>query len=116
MAELRIKTTEDEGSLNARYVAKMQELYQKVNNKELEMLERWEDKNKALEMRVQEVEGDYAAKIKQMGLRGKALEEDFNARKAELIRTFDRIRAGLEVKEKELSAREKGPSAKGGAL
>lgn len=116
VAELRIKTTEDEGALNAKYVGRMQELYEKVNNKELEMLARWEDKNKALETRVREAEDDYAAKTKQLGLRGKALEEDFNARKAELIRSFDRIRAGLEAKEKELSEREQGRPAKGGTL
>ena len=116
LAELRMKTAEDEGSLNARYVARMQELYEKVNKKELEMLARWEDKNKAVEAKLQDLDGDYAAKVKQLKMRELALEEDFNARKADLIKTFDRIRAGLEAKEKELAEREEGRPSKGGAL
>ncbi|OGS05399.1 MAG: hypothetical protein A3J70_10605 [Elusimicrobia bacterium RIFCSPHIGHO2_02_FULL_61_10] len=116
LAELRMKTSEDEGALNARYVARMQELYEKVNKKELEMLARWEDKNKAVEAKLQDLDGDYAAKVKQLKMREMALEEDFNARKADLIKTFDRIRAGLEAKEKELAEREEGRPAKGGTL
>ncbi|MDP2866542.1 MAG: hypothetical protein Q8O90_09880 [Elusimicrobiota bacterium] len=116
LAELRMKTSEDEGALNARYVARMQELYDKVNKKELEMLTRWEDKNKALEAKQQDLDADHAAQMKQLKMRERALEEDFNARKADLIKTFDRIRAGLEAKEKELSEREEGRPAKGGAL
>lgn len=116
LAELRMKTSEDEGALNARYVARMQELYEKVNKKELEMLARWEDKNKAVEAKLQDLDGEYAAKVKQLKMRELALEEDFNARKADLIKTFDRIRAGLEAKEKELAEREEGRPAKGGTL
>ena len=116
LAELRMKTSEDEGALNARYVARMQELYEKVNKKELEMLARWEDKNKAVEAKLRDLDGDYAAKVKQLKMRELALEEDFNARKADLIKTFDRIRAGLEAKEKELAEREEGRPAKGGTL
>ena len=62
------------------------------------------------------VDADYAAKVKQLKTRELALEEDFNARKGDLIKTFDRIRAGLEAKEKELAEREAGRPAKGGAL
>lgn len=116
LAELRMKTAEDEGALNARYVARMQELYEKVNKKELDILTRWEDKNKALEAKEQDLDGEYAAKVKQLKMRELALEEDFNARKADLIKTFDRIRAGLEAKEKELVEREEARPAKGGAI
>jgi chromosome segregation ATPase len=116
LADLRMKTTEDEGALNSKYVARMQELYEKVNKKELEMLSRWEEKNKAVETKLQELEGEYAARGRQLKLRERALEEDFNARKAELIKTFDRIRAGLEAKEKELSAREETAAKKGGTI
>ncbi|MBI4351151.1 MAG: hypothetical protein HY550_06910 [Elusimicrobia bacterium] len=114
VAELRIKTAEDEGTLNARYVARMQELYEKINKKELEMLARWEDKNKSLEIRAREFDEECAAKAKQFKQRERALEEDFNARKSDLIKTFDRIRAGLEAKEKELAGREEGKPAGGG--
>jgi hypothetical protein len=106
LAELKAKAAEDESELNARYVAKMQELYDKVNRKELEMLSRWEERNKGLEAKVQSLESDFAAKARQFELRGKALEEDFNGRKAELIRTFDRIRADLDAREKALTERE----------
>jgi hypothetical protein len=114
LAEVKAKSAEDESALNAKYVTKMQELYDKVNKKELEMLARWEERNKGLETKVQTLESDLAAKVKQFSLREKALEEDFNGRKAELIRTFDRIRADLEAREKVLAEREK--YGKGGRI
>jgi vacuolar-type H+-ATPase subunit I/STV1 len=116
LSALKVKSSETEGDLNSRYVAKMQELYDKVNKKELDMLARWEEKNKSLETRSQEFEADLAARGRQQKLREKALEEEFNARKAELIRTFDRIREGLEVRERALAAGEAKTPAKGGAL
>lgn len=112
LGALKVKTSETEGDLNSRYVAKMQELYEKVNKKELDMLARWEEKNKSLETRSQEFEARQAAGSRQLKLREKALEEEFNARKAELIRTFDRIREGLEARERALP---QGP-AKGGGI
>lgn len=115
LAELKSKTLEDGSELNARYVEKMQELYDKVNRKELEMLARWEEKNKSLESKIQSLEGDAAAKAKQYALREKALAEDYNGRKAELIRTFDRIRAELEVRERALGERETKKAAGGKA-
>ncbi len=113
---IKVSASEGEGELNSRFVAKMHELYDKSNKKELEMYARWEEKNKAFDAKGQEFEGDYAARSKQLKLRERALEEDFNARKGELIKTFDRIRVGLEAREKELSAREKGQPGKSGAL
>jgi len=144
LAELKSRNSEHESGLNARYSGRMEELYSKVNKKEMEMLAqweeknkdleakaqelkdkadkkeaeiiaRWEEKNKNLETRAREFESDYAAQNKQLKLREKAHTEDFNAKKVELIKTFDRIRAGLEAKEKELSAREEG-RPKGGTL
>lgn len=115
LAEVSARTAEDESSLNARYVAKMQELYDKVSRKELEMLARWEDKNKGIDGKIQGLENDYAAKFKQLNLRERALEEDFNARKTELIRTFDKIKAGLEAREKALADKE-AAARKGGAV
>jgi len=112
LGALKMKTSETEGDLNSRYVAKMQELYEKVNKKELDMLARWEEKNKSLETRSQEFEAEQAARGRQLKLREKALEEEFNARKAELIRTFDRIREGLEARERALAQ----APAKGGGL
>ncbi|HAT72357.1 MAG TPA: hypothetical protein DCS63_06030 [Elusimicrobia bacterium] len=106
LADLKSKTVEDGSELNSKYVDKMQELYDRVNRKELEMLTRWEEKNKGLDAKVQSLESDFGAKVKQFKLREKALEEDFNARKIELIKTFDRIRADLEAREKALSERE----------
>ncbi|MDA8243767.1 MAG: hypothetical protein M0025_06560 [Elusimicrobia bacterium] len=116
LADLKARSLEDGADLNARYVSKMQELYDKVNRKELEMLSRWEEKNKGLEVKAAALESDLGARLKQLALREKALEEDFNARKAELIRTFDRVRADLEAREKSLAARERkfhdGPGGK----
>jgi len=113
LAEVKQKTAEQEGDLNSKYVARMQELYEKVSKRELEMLARWEDKNRELEASAQEFESSRAAREKQLRAREKSLEEEFNARKAELIRTFDRIREGLEAREKALAAREAQDAGKG---
>ncbi|MDA8130058.1 MAG: hypothetical protein M0011_00995 [Elusimicrobia bacterium] len=116
MAELKTRTAEEEGELNSRYVAKMEELYEKVGKKERDMLARWEEKNRALEAKSMELETGLGARAKQLKVRERELEEEFNARKAELIRTFDRIREGLETREKALAEREAGRTAKGGAV
>ena len=80
LAELKMRTAEQEGELNSKYVTRMQELYEKVSKKELDLLLRWEDKNRALEARSQEFEGERAARERQLKLREKALEEEFNSR------------------------------------
>lgn len=116
LAELKMRTAEQEGELNSKFVTRMQELYEKVSKKELDLLLRWEDKNRALEARSQEFESERAARERQLKLREKALEEEFNSRKSELIRTFDRIREGLEAREKSLAAREAQQPAKGGGI
>jgi chromosome segregation ATPase len=116
LAELKMRTAEQEGELNSKFVTRMQELYERVSKKELDLLLRWEDKNRALEARSQEFESERAARERQLKLREKALEEEFNSRKSELIRTFDRIREGLEAREKSLAAREAPPPAKGGGI
>ncbi|OGR63590.1 MAG: hypothetical protein A2X31_05235 [Elusimicrobia bacterium GWB2_63_22] len=115
LAELKAKTAEEESALNSKYVAKMQELYDRVSKKELEMLGRWEEKNKSIDSKIQGLENDYTARLSQLKLREKAMEEDFNARKAELIRTFDKVKAGMDVREKNLAAREEA-NGKGGRV
>jgi hypothetical protein len=97
---------EKEAELNSKYVARMRELYDKVSRKELELLSRWEEKNKSVDGKCGALESAYAAKARQLQLREKALEEEFNARKEELIRTFDRVRLELDVRETEISKRE----------
>lgn len=114
LAALKSKTLEDASDLNARYVEKMQELYDKVNRKELEMLARWEEKNKELEGKLKSLDSELAARTKQVALKEKALSEDYNGRKAELIRTFDKIRADMEARERAL--REKEEKIKSGAI
>lgn len=116
LAEMKLKTTEEEGELNSKYVGRMQELYDKVSKKEMTLLSRWEEKNKSVELRAQEAEAAYAARERQLKIREKAIEEEFNARKTELIKTFDRIREGLEAREKALAAREAEVPGKGGAV
>ena len=93
----------------------MQELYDRVNRKETDMIARWEDKNRTLDSRSGEVENVFAARVRQFRLKEKALEDDFNSRKAELIRTFDRIRLEFEAREEKLAAAEKRTSREGGA-
>ncbi len=106
LAELKSKLAEEESALNGKYATKMQELYDKVNRKEMEMLTRWEEKNSSVEVKLQTLESDFEARAKQFKLKEKALDADFNGKKAELLRTFDKIRAEFEVKEKALAERE----------
>lgn len=113
---LKAQAAEKEGELNAKYVASMEELYGKVNMKERDMLTRWEEKNRSLDVKELELENRFSTREKQLKMREKALEEDFNARKTELIKTFDRIRDGLEAREKALAEREAQMQAKGGSI
>ena len=106
LAELKSRQVEEESALNSKYVAKMQELYDKVNRKEMELLARWEEKNSSVETKLQALESDFEGRAKQYALKEKALEADFNGKKADLIRTFDRIRAELDAREKALAERE----------
>lgn len=117
---LSVRLAEEEAQLNSKYVAKMQELYDRVSRKEHEMLARWEEKNKVLDTKYGARETECAAKARQVKLREKALEDDYKARKVELIKTFDRIRIELDAREADISAREeklaeleKGPRAPG---
>lgn len=107
ISELQSKAMDEERDLNLKCVARMQELYDRTNKKELEMLNKWEEKNRSLEARAQAVEEDYSGRVRQFELREKALEEDAKARKVELIRTFDRIRSELDAREKALAVRER---------
>jgi chromosome segregation ATPase len=107
ISELQSKAMDEEREINLKYVAKMQELYDRTNKKEMEMLAKWEEKNRSLEARTQAVEEDYSGRVTQFELRGKALEADAKARKAELIKTFDRIQAELDAREKATAARER---------
>ena len=109
---LSARLAEEESQLNSKYVAKMQELYDRVSRKEHEMLVHWEEKNKALESKYGALETEYAAKTRQFKLREKTLEDDFKARKVELIRTFDKIRLELDARDGALAARESALSAR----
>ena len=114
-ADFKARSSETESDLNLKYSARMQELYDRVNRKETDMIARWEDKNRTLDSRSGEVENVFAARVRQFRLKEKALEDDFNSRKAELIRTFDRIRLEFEAREEKLAAAEKRTSREGGA-
>lgn len=103
---LSVRLAEEESQLNSKYVAKMQELYDRVSRREHEMLSRWEEKNKVLEANYGARETEYSVKARQLRLREKNLEDDFKARKVELIKTFDKIRLELDAREADLSARE----------
>ncbi|PIU20789.1 MAG: hypothetical protein COT18_00410 [Elusimicrobia bacterium CG08_land_8_20_14_0_20_59_10] len=107
LGEVRAGAMETEREMNLKYVSKMQELYDRVNKKEQEMLSDWEEKNRTLENRLQALDGDHAERMRQLKFREKALGEDARARKAELIRTFDRIREDLDARERSVAARER---------
>ncbi|HBB65741.1 MAG: hypothetical protein A2X28_05965 [Elusimicrobia bacterium GWA2_56_46] len=112
----RAQFAEKELQLNSKYVNKMSELYDKVSRKEMEILSRWEEKNKAMEAKYGALEAEHAEKARQIKLREKALEEEFNARKEELVKAFDRVRLDLEARETALSGREKNLAALDKAL
>lgn len=102
----KARLSEEEAALNSKYAAKMHELYDKIGKKELEMLAGWEEKNRALELRSEAAEKEYAAKYKQLKLRESTMDEEVNSRKEELIKAFDRARLELESRDKILSERE----------
>jgi chromosome segregation ATPase len=106
LAESKVKLSEEESQLNSKYVTKMQELYDRVSRKEMEMFLRWEEKNKTLESKYGSLEAEYAGKAGEFKLRERALEAEVNARKEELIKTFDKAQLELEAREQALSARE----------
>lgn len=109
LADFKARTAEAEADLNLKYASRMHELFDKVNKKETEMIARWEEKNKSLDARIADAESEHAARARQLRLKEKALEDDFNARKSELIKTFDRIRLELEAREERLAAAERKP-------
>ena len=106
MSAFRVQLAEEESQLNSKYVSKMQELYDRVSRKELEMLSRWEEKNKALDSKYGSLEAEYSGKARQFKLREKAMADEFNSRKEELIKTFDRIRLELDARESDIAERE----------
>ena len=103
---LSFRLAEEESRLNSKYVAKMQELYDRVSRKEHEMLAHWEEKNTVLEARYGAIETEYAARVRQFKLSEKTLEDEFKARKVELIKTCDRIMLEVDARQAQLSARE----------
>jgi hypothetical protein len=106
LAALRFKAADDEARLNSKYVSKMQELYDVVSRKEMDMFTRWEEKNKELEGKIGALESDNEGKIRELKLKEKALEAEVNTRKEELLKTFDRVRLEFEARERDLAARE----------
>ena len=103
---LSFRLAEEESRLNSKYVAKMQELYDRVSRKEHETLAHWEEKNTVLEARCLAIETEYAARVRQFKLLEKTLEDEFKVRKVELIKTCDRIMLEVDARQTELSARE----------
>lgn len=108
LADARAAGAESESELNSRYVARMQELYDKLNKREQEMLSSWEEKGRELELRAQAQEKARVEKARTLDAREKIMEDEFALKKAELIKTFERARAELEAREKSLAEREAG--------
>jgi len=106
MAGLKAKLSEEEAKLNSKYVSRMQELYDRVSRKEMDMFLRWEEKNKELEGRYAALEAEYAGRIRELKLREKTMDAEVNAGKEELIKTFDKARLDLEAREEALASRE----------
>ncbi|MDT8286034.1 MAG: hypothetical protein RQ748_02900 [Elusimicrobiales bacterium] len=106
LADARAAGAESESELNSRYVARMQELYDKLNKKEQEMLSSWEEKSRELELRAQAQEKSRVEKARSLDARESILEDEFALKKAELIKTFERARAELQAREKSLAERE----------
>ncbi|MDQ7772715.1 MAG: hypothetical protein RDU13_04220 [Elusimicrobiales bacterium] len=106
LADARAAGAESESELNSRYVTRMQELYDKLNKKEQEMLASWEGKSRELELRAQAQEKARAEKARALDAREKIMEDEFALKKAELIKTFERARAELQARERSLAERE----------
>lgn len=106
LADARAAGAESESELNSRYVSRMQELYDKLNKKEQEMLASWEEKGREMELRAQAQEKARVEKARALDAREKIMEDEFSLKKAELIKTFERARAELQAREKSLAERE----------
>lgn len=106
LADARAAGAESESELNSRYVSRMQELYDKLNKKEQEMLASWEEKGREMELRAQAQEKARVEKTRALDAREKIMEDEFSLKKAELIKTFERARAELQAREKSLAERE----------
>lgn len=106
LADARAAGAESESELNSRYVSRMQELYDKLNKKEQEMLASWEEKSREMELRAQAQEKARVEKARALDAREKIMEDEFSLKKAELIKTFERARAELQAREKSLAERE----------
>lgn len=106
LADARAAGAESESELNSRYVTRMQELYDKLNKKEQEMLSSWEEKSRELELRAQAQEKARVEKARALDARERIMEDEFALKKAELIKTFERARAELQARERSLAERE----------
>ena len=93
------------------------ELKTRLSDSEMEYNEKLAERKKELEMerlRLQQkleeegrkLQADHAQKQRTLEARKADLEADFNAKKLELIRTFDKVREEMELREKVLAARE----------
>ena len=105
--ELKAKAIETERELNLKFVAKTQELYDQLNKKDLEMLAKWEEKNRKLEARAQAMEEENAGRAGRFEARENELEAEALARKVEFMKVFDRISGELAAREKALIAQER---------
>lgn len=104
--KVRAEVSEEKSRLIKEFSIKAEELYENMRAKEEAMLKKWEEKNKILEQKMMSLEREYMKKIQELRLKEKMLNDDFNLRKKELIKTFDRMRIDLENREKMLFERE----------
>lgn len=106
IAALKARAVEEETRLNFKFVSKMQELYDAVSRKEMEMFAAWEEKNKRTEERNARLEAECAGRLRDLQIREKSVEAEIRTRKEELLKTFENARQELEAREKDLAVRE----------
>lgn len=93
------------------------ELKTRLSDAELEFGEKLAEKERELEKEnslfkekmeadARRVQSEYAQKLKALEARKMDMEADFTAKKMELIKTFDKVREEMELREKVLAARE----------
>jgi hypothetical protein len=113
LVEAKSACAKIEGELNEKYVVKMRELYNKLDEKDRELFLAGEEKKRELTLLARHLESarlegekKLEAEKKALDARRRALEEEFAVRKSELIKAFERAGAELRSREKLLSYHE----------
>ncbi|MFH1618407.1 MAG: hypothetical protein ABIG11_00725 [bacterium] len=107
MENLREKLLRTETEFNSRHAESIREMYEDLNRKEKEMSSFWETMRKSMEEKTRAAEKQHRDRLAHVETREKTMTAEFAAKKTELLRTFEKIRKGLEDRAALLSDKER---------